>query len=155
MKQWVVALLAGLVFALGLGVSGMTNPEKILGFLDLAGPWDPSLAFVMIGAITVHAGATRWARRASRPLWSSRFLLATRTELDPPLVVGASLFGLGWGTVGYCPGPAIVDLAAPSSSLVTFVVAMVAGTFLYRRTRRFAEARLKASRSSPASVQPS
>jgi uncharacterized protein len=155
MREIIVALLAGIVFALGLGISGMTNPEKVLGFLDVAGRWDPSLAFVMIGAIAVHVGAARWAMRAPHPLWSSRFFPGTRRDLDLPLVVGAALFGLGWGTAGYCPGPAIVDLAAPSPSLITFVLAMVAGTLLSQRTRRFVAERSNPPRSSPAGAHPS
>lgn len=154
MRETVVALLAGVVFAVGLGISGMTNPEKILGFLDVAGRWDPSLAFVMLGAIAVHAGAARWALRARRPLGSPRFFFSTRQEIDLPLIAGAGLFGLGWGIAGYCPGPAIVDLAAPSPSLVTFVLAMLAGTVVYRRTRL--GARRSLSPGSPsAGAQPS
>jgi uncharacterized protein len=132
MKQLALAFVAGIVFALGLGVSGMTDPEKIIGFLDVAGRWDPSLALVMVGAIGVHAGVARWALRAPRPLWSNTFALPRRRDIDPSLVAGAALFGLGWGAAGYCPGPALVDLAAPSPSQVMFVAAMLAGTVLFR-----------------------
>jgi uncharacterized protein len=155
MRELIVALLAGIVFAIGLGISGMTDPEKVLGFLDVAGAWDPSLAFVMIGAIAVHAGAARWALRAPRPLWSSRFFPTARRDLDLRLVVGAALFGVGWGTAGYCPGPAIVDLAAPSPSLMTFVLAMIAGTLLSQRARLSAAERSNPSRASPAGAGPS
>jgi uncharacterized membrane protein YedE/YeeE len=132
MKQLALAFLAGIVFAVGLGVSGMTNPDKIIGFLDVAGRWDPSLAMVMVGAIGVHVGAAQWALRAPRPLWSNTFARSHRRDIDPLLVGGAALFGLGWGAAGYCPGPALVDLAVPSPSRITFVVAMIAGTFLHR-----------------------
>jgi uncharacterized membrane protein YedE/YeeE len=132
MKALLVAFASGVVFALGLGVSGMTNPEKVLGFLDVRGVWDPSLALVMVGAIGVHAGGALWARRASRPLWASAFAFSRRTAIDPALVGGAVLFGLGWGAAGYCPGPAVVDLAAPSPSRIAFVASMVAGILLHR-----------------------
>lgn len=137
MKSLALAFAAGVVFALGLGLSGMTNPDKVLAFLDVAGRWDPSLAFVMVGAIAVHAPAALWARRAERPLWAGAFLRSRRTAIDGALVAGAALFGLGWGAAGYCPGPAIVDLAAPSPSRVGFVLAMVAGILIHRLGSRF------------------
>jgi uncharacterized membrane protein YedE/YeeE len=132
MKQQLLAFAAGVVFAIGLGVSGMTNPEKVLGFLDVTGAWDPSLAFVMVGAIGVHAVGALWARRAARPLWADRFALSRRTAIDVPLVAGSIVFGLGWGAAGYCPGPAVVDLAVPTPSRVAFVLAMLSGTVAYR-----------------------
>ncbi len=135
MKQVALAFIAGLVFALGLGVSGMTNPEKVIGFLDVAGHWDPSLAFVMVGAIGVHVLAVQWAGRGAGPLWSDGFAFPPRGKIDGRFVAGAALFGVGWGVAGYCPGPAIVDLGSPSRSLVTFVVAMVAGTVVFRLWR--------------------
>jgi uncharacterized membrane protein YedE/YeeE len=132
MKRTVSAFLAGIVFAAGLGLSGMTNPEKVVGFLDVAGPWDPTHAFVMAGAIALHVGAAQWALRAQRPLWASAFRLPRSTTLDARLVVGAALFGVGWGIAGFCPGPALVDLVAPSPSVVTFVAAMLVGVVLVR-----------------------
>jgi uncharacterized protein len=138
-KQLVVAASAGAVFAIGLGLSGMTNPDRILGFLDFAGRWDPSLLFVMVGAIGVHLGPARWALRARRPLLADGFERPARSAVDRPLVVGALLFGIGWGAVGYCPGPALVDLVAPSRSLLVFVAAMLAGTVLFRYGRRLTE----------------
>jgi uncharacterized protein len=136
MKQLVIAFAAGIVFALGLGVSGMTDPSKILGFLDVAGHWDPTLAFVMAGAVGVHLGPARWALRAKRPLLAARFERPLQTRIDRALVAGSVLFGIGWGAAGYCPGPAIVDLIDPSPSLLVFVAAMIAGTGLLRYGRR-------------------
>jgi uncharacterized protein len=137
MKHIVVAFLAGVIFAVGLGVSGMTNPQRVIGFLDLTGRWDPSLAFVMLGAIGVHLAAALWALRASRPLWGGAFSFPRSTQIDRRLVTGAALFGVGWGITGYCPGPALVDLAAPSSNGVTFVIAMVAGAAAYHLRSAF------------------
>lgn len=138
MKKLVVAFTAGVIFALGLGVSGMTDPSKILGFLDVAGHWDPTLAFVMAGAIGVHLGPAQWALRARRPLLAADFDRPSRTRVDRSLVAGSVLFGIGWGAAGYCPGPALVDLVAPSSELLVFVAAMIAGAGLLRYGRRFA-----------------
>jgi uncharacterized membrane protein YedE/YeeE len=134
MKRLAVAFVAGVIFAVGLGISGMTDPARVLGFLDVAGHWDPSLAFVMAGAIGVHLGPAQWALRARRPLWSDAFVLPGRTAIDGRLVAGSILFGIGWGIAGYCPGPAIVNLVAPSRHLLAFVAAMVVGTGLYRAT---------------------
>jgi uncharacterized membrane protein YedE/YeeE len=136
MRRLSIAFVAGVVFAVGLGISGMTNPEKVVAFLDVAGKWDPSLAFVMAGAIAAHVGAAQWARRAQRPLWSEAFAPAGAAGIDAPLVIGSALFGLGWGISGFCPGPALVDLVAPSASVVTFVVAMIAGVAAFRATTR-------------------
>jgi uncharacterized membrane protein YedE/YeeE len=132
MKRLGVAFVAGFVFAIGLGVSGMTDPQKVLGFLDVAGHWDPTLGFVMFGALAVHVGPARWALRARRPLLAEEFALPTRTRIDSKLLAGSALFGIGWGMAGYCPGPALVDLVAPSPSLLVFVTAMVAGTVFQR-----------------------
>jgi uncharacterized membrane protein YedE/YeeE len=132
MKKLASAFVAGFVFAVGLGISGMTNPDKVIGFLDVAAHWDPSLAFVMAGAIAVHVGAAQWALRAQRPLWAGAFARSSSTTVDAQLVVGAALFGIGWGIAGFCPGPAVVDLVAPSPSVLTFVAAMIAGMFVFR-----------------------
>ena len=135
MRQTAVAFVAGVVFAVGLGLSGMTNPEKILGFLDVAGRWDPSLLLVMGGAVAVHFGFAQWALRARKPLLEEAFELPSRAQVDGSLVVGSVLFGVGWGAIGYCPGPAIVDLVSPSPSLAVFVVAMVSGIAAHRYGR--------------------
>ena len=130
-----VSFLAGLVFAIGLGVGGMTQPAKVLAFLDVTGRWDPSLALVMAGAIAVYAPVSYWALRRPAPLFASRFQVPTRRDLDASLIGGAVLFGLGWGLAGYCPGPALVSLAAGASGVVLFVAALLAGMGLERLRR--------------------
>jgi len=126
MRQ-LVAYLVGLVFALGLGIGGMTQPARVLGFLDVAGPWDPALAFVMAAAVAVYAVAARLAARLERPVYAAAFALPTRRDLDPPLVIGAALFGVGWGLAGLCPGPALTALASGAPAALVFVAAMLAG----------------------------
>jgi uncharacterized membrane protein YedE/YeeE len=126
------AFVAGLLFAAGLGVGGMTQPAKVFGFLDIAGNWDPSLAFVMLGAIAVHATAVRRILRRRAPLFAVRFTLPTRRDIDARLVVGAALFGAGWGLVGYCPGPAVTALGGSAPAAAVFVPAMVAGMWMFR-----------------------
>jgi uncharacterized membrane protein YedE/YeeE len=125
--------LAGLVFGVGLLVSGMTRPEKVLGFLDVFGRWDASLMFVMLGAIGVHALGYRWALRRSRPLYASAFALPRKRAIDARLLGGAALFGLGWGLGGYCPGPSVVALPGGGSGVALFVLAMLAGLFVTDR----------------------
>lgn len=123
------ALVAGLVFGAGLVVSGMTRPEKVLGFLDVFGRWDASLMFVMIGAIAVHVLAYRVIRGRSAPLFAAKFLVPTRRDLDVKLLIGAAIFGAGWGLGGYCPGPGIVSLPGGGAGAAVFVTAMLAGMF--------------------------
>lgn len=122
-----VSLLAGLVFGLGLLVSGMANPEKVLGFLDLAGPWDPSLALVMVGAIAVGVIAFRIAGSRKLTLLGVEFRIPNKTDIDKRLVIGSLLFGAGWGLAGFCPGPALVAMGAGEHKAVVFVVAMLVG----------------------------
>ena len=131
--SYAIALLRGLVFGIGLIVSGMTDPAKIKGFLDLFGAWDPSLALVMTGAIAV--GVLAFARAKRQPLsWSGAPIeLPTSTLIDRRLVIGGLLFGAGWGIAGYCPGPAIVAAASGSMAAVVFVIAMLAGMTLHDR----------------------
>ncbi len=129
-RETFFAALAGLVFALGLGLAGMTQPSKVIGFLDVAGDWDPSLAFVMGGAIAVHLTAYRLLRGRGRPLVASRFQLPTRTDIDLSLVLGAAIFGVGWGLGGYCPGPALVSAGALQKPALIFLAAMAAGMVL-------------------------
>jgi uncharacterized membrane protein YedE/YeeE len=131
----IAAFFAGLIFAIGLGAGGMTQPAKVLAFLDVAGNWDPSLAFVMAGAIAVYAPVARWALRRPAPLCTERFQVPARRDLDAALVGGAVLFGIGWGLAGYCPGPAVVSLASASSGTVLFVAAMLVGMTLERLRR--------------------
>jgi uncharacterized membrane protein YedE/YeeE len=131
-KQAAVAFAAGIVFAFGLGISGMTDPAKIIAFLDVTGAWDPSLAFVMAGAVGVHAVAAWIARRRARPILADRFDLPIARGIDARLVGGAALFGLGWGAAGYCPGPAIVVAVGLGAAPLAFFAAMVAGVALHR-----------------------
>jgi uncharacterized membrane protein YedE/YeeE len=121
------ALVAGLVFGLGLIAAGMTNPAKVLAFLDLAGAWDPSLALVMGGAIAVALVPFGWARRRGRTLLGQRIEWPTATGVDARLVLGSALFGIGWGLAGLCPGPAVVALAAGLPDVWIFFAAMLAG----------------------------
>jgi uncharacterized membrane protein YedE/YeeE len=134
----VSSLLAGLLFGLGLILSGMANPAKVLGFLDLAGRWDPSLAFVMAGAIAIGAVAFRVARTRTSTLLGAPIKLPTAQQIDRRLLVGGLLFGVGWGIAGFCPGPALVALGMGDIKAVVFVCAMLAGMgifqFFERRT---------------------
>ena len=132
MKALLTSFVSGIVFALGLGISGMTRPIKIIGFLDFFGNWDPSLAFVMIGAICVYFVAYRWSRKMASPVLVAKFSLQTRSDLDGRLILGAAIFGAGWGLGGFCPGPAITALASGAAPIAVFVAAMAAGMYLYR-----------------------
>ena len=127
MKAKVAAAASGVLFGVGLAISGMTRPEKVVGFLDLAGAWDASLAFVMLGAILVHFLAYRVARRRVSPLFDSRFHFPTRKDVDRKLVAGAAVFGIGWGLGGFCPGPGIVAAASGALPAIVFVAAMTVG----------------------------
>jgi hypothetical protein len=124
--------VAGVVFGAGLAVSGMTNPAKVQNFLDVFGRFDPTLAFVLGAALAVSAPAFALARRRERPWLGESFALPTRRDVDARLVGGAALFGVGWGLVGLCPGPALASLFRGASELVVFVAAMTAGVALYR-----------------------
>jgi uncharacterized membrane protein YedE/YeeE len=130
------SLLAGLVFGIGLIVSGMANPAKVLGFLDLAGGWDPSLGFVMAGAIAVGLAAFAAARRRTRSLLGAEMRLPTARHIDRRLVGGSLLFGVGWGIAGFCPGPAIVALCIGEAGAFVFVAAMLAGMVLFEWLER-------------------
>lgn len=131
MKRWFSAYTWGLVFGAGLLVAGMTRPERVLGFLDLGGDWDPSLALVMAGGIGVHALAYRWMPRLGRPLWADVFAVPTRRDVDGRLLLGAALFGAGWGLAGYCPGPGLVAAAGGQGSALAFAAAMFAGMWAF------------------------
>lgn len=126
MRQYAIAFLSGLVFAAGLGLAGMTQPAKVLGFLDIGGAWDPSLAFVMVGAIAVHAVAWRVAARRG-------VVIETPSGVDVRLVGGAALFGIGWGLSGWCPGPSVVALGSGLDSAWAFALAMFWGHALVAR----------------------
>lgn len=122
---------AGLIFGLGLIISGMTNPAKVIGFLDLAGDWDPSLAFVMLGAIAVAFFAFRRATARANTLFNEPIKLPATTHISKELVIGSMLFGAGWALAGFCPGPAIVALGAGYQQALIFVSAMLAGMMVH------------------------
>ena len=125
-----IALIAGLVFGLGLSLGGMTQPAVVLGFLDLFGTWDPRLVFVMGGAVLTTAIGYRLVFRRDRPLFESDFQLPMAKRFDARLIVGSALFGTGWGIAGYCPGPALASLGGGAPSLLVLVATMVAGWWL-------------------------
>lgn len=123
----VIGFITGLTFGLGLALSGMTSPDRVLGFLDIAGAWDPSLAFVMGGAVLTALPLFALARRRAKPLAGAAFDQPPTTLIDRRLIGGAVLFGIGWGLAGICPGPALVDLAIAPAQTLAFVSAMIAG----------------------------
>ncbi len=125
--------LCGLLFGLGLLISGMTQPAKVLNFLDFAGTWDPSLAVVMAAALAVSGLGYRYAKQRGRPMLAAQSFWPTRTDVDAPLVLGAMLFGAGWGLAGLCPGPALVNLVTLSPKVFVFVAAMVVGIIAHDR----------------------
>jgi uncharacterized membrane protein YedE/YeeE len=133
-----VAALCGIVFGAGLAISGMTNPAKVLAFLDIAGHWDPTLAFVMGGALLVSVGGYQIARRRERSWLGDAFAIPARRDVDAPLLGGAMLFGVGWGLVGLCPGPALANLFRGSPEVAIFVGTMVLGVVGYRLATRSA-----------------
>jgi uncharacterized protein len=126
-SRLVVAVIAGLLFGVGLGVAGMTDPAKVLAFLDVTGRWDPTLAFVMGGAIAVHAPVVIWLRRRGRPWLGHRLHLPAQGAIDRRLLGGAALFGVGWGLAGYCPGPAVVAAAALRPGGLVVLAGMLVG----------------------------
>jgi len=132
-KSSLAAFAAGLLFAVGLAISGMTQPTKVVGFLDVTGNWDPSLAMVMAGALAVYVVAFPLIRKRSAPLLSAAFDIPTRRDFTVPLVGGAVLFGLGWGVAGFCPGPAVAALGAGMSESYLFVGTMLAGMWIAGR----------------------
>lgn len=133
MKARLAALASGIVFALGLGLSGMTQPAKILGFLDVMGHWDPSLMFVMGGAVLFGLIAFPLILRRPHPLFDGSFHLPTRKTIDARLVVGSAVFGLGWGLSGYCPGPAVVSIVTGAPGALVFVASMLVGMAAFAR----------------------
>jgi uncharacterized membrane protein YedE/YeeE len=126
------ALASGLGFGAGLALSGMTDPQRVLGFLDVFGAFDPSLLFVLGGAVATTLVSFHFVLRQPRPLFDDRFRLSTLTAIDRPLLVGAALFGVGWGLAGYCPGPALAGLGVSSREALWFVPSMLAGMALHR-----------------------
>lgn len=138
MKTALAAFTAGLLFAIGLALGGMTSPDKIVAFLDITGEWDPTLAFVMLGALATYAPLyhlitrRRAAPFLTKPLLTPRFEIPTRRDITPPLIIGAALFGAGWALSGFCPGPAIASAATLQPTVWTFLGGMIAGMLLYR-----------------------
>lgn len=131
MIGYVAVFVAGLLFALGLGISGMTLPQKVLAFLDFAGDWDPSLAMVMVGSAGVYFLLHRWVLKLSSPIFDTSFHIPGRQDIDQSLVTGAALFGIGWGLVGFCPGPATTALVSGNAKSLIFFVSMAAGMYAY------------------------
>ncbi|HEX7385880.1 MAG TPA: DUF6691 family protein [Castellaniella sp.] len=132
----IAAFVAGLVFGIGLWISGMVLPTKVLGFLDLAGAWDPSLGLVMVGAILAGVVAFAIARRRTRSLLGFQMNLPTKHDIDRRLVAGSLIFGVGWGIAGLCPGPALVDLGTGELKAFVFVLALLAGMGIYELIER-------------------
>lgn len=133
MKNSLVSFIVGILFATGLGISGMTNPGKVLAFLNVFGQWDPSLLFVMVGAIAVHFVTYRFIKKQTSPFLDKKFYLPERKDIDKKLVVGATLFGVGWGLAGFCPGPAITSVASGNLNVLVFVLSMLIGMILFKR----------------------
>lgn len=125
-------LVSGTLLGSGLALSGMTDPERVQGFLDIFGRWDPTLAFVMVGAVMVMVVAWRIQRRMAKPVLAQKFSLPDRRDLDGNLIAGSALFGIGWGIAGLCPGPAIASLALTPTAVLPFVLAMIAGMAAFR-----------------------
>jgi uncharacterized membrane protein YedE/YeeE len=134
MMRELTALIAGIVFGVGLVISQMVNPQKVLGFLDLFGQWDPSLAFVMGGALVVTTIGYRLVMRSEQPVFTEKFHLPTNSRVDAKLAVGSVLFGIGWGLVGLCPGPALAALSIGGIPLLVFLGSMCAGALVYQLT---------------------
>lgn len=126
-------LLAGVLFAFGLVISGMTQPQKVIGFLDLGNGWDPSLAFVMVGAIAIHAVAYFVKRRLNKPLMAELYQVPTSTVITKELIIGAVLFGVGWALAGFCPGPALTSVVTGNGMVLVFVACMFVGMFGYTK----------------------
>lgn len=133
MKNAIVAFFVGFVFAIGLGISGMTQPQKVVGFLDVFGDWDPSLIFVMGGAVGVHILTYRLIMKRKTPLLATKWSVPTKTEITPALIAGSVIFGVGWGLAGYCPGPVVTSLASFEPKPFVFVVAMLVGMMLFKQ----------------------
>lgn len=132
-----VAFGSGLLFAVGLAVGGMTQPKKIVDFLDFFGSWDPSLAFVMGGALLVNALAYLWTRQRSEPFAAGEFYIPQRSDLDWKLIGGAAFFGVGWGFGGYCPGPGVVAAASAKAPALGFIGGLIGGVALYQVLNRY------------------
>jgi uncharacterized protein len=133
MMQIAVAFAVGVIFALGLAVSEMINPARVIGFLDVTGRWDPTLLLVMAAALAITVPTFPLILRRSKPLLAARFTLPLKSPVDTPLILGAAIFGVGWGLAGFCPGPALAALASGSPGVILFVIAMLVGQWLASR----------------------
>ena len=134
--QTASALTSGLVFGFGLSLSGMLNPARVQGFLDIFGAWDPSLAFVLGGAVVIAFVGVRIMYRMDRPVLDESFHVPKNKKIDPPLLIGSALFGVGWGFGGFCPGPAVASLSVGLGESFVFVIAMIVGMTLHDRVWR-------------------
>jgi len=130
MSKNLLSLICGIIFGIGLVISGMTNPAKVIGFLNITGNWDPSLVFVMFGAIAITSPSIYLLNNRNKPLFSSSFQVPARKTIDQKLVIGSSLFGIGWGMVGLCPGPAISSIAFFQPLSILFILSMISGIYL-------------------------
>lgn len=126
-----IAIIAGLLFGVGMGLSQMMDPARAIGFMDITGVWDPTLLFVLPGALLVAAIAFRFILRRPRPVLDAKFYVPSRRDIDRPLIMGAAIFGIGWGISGYCPGPAVSGLTLGTVNPYIFLVSLVAGSFTY------------------------
>lgn len=134
--QLLTSFIVGLLFSCGLAMSGMTQPEKVINFLDLKN-WDPSLLFVMIGAICTHAPAYFFIKKKKSPLLESKWHIPTRNDITTRLIIGSALFGIGWGLAGFCPGPAVMSLASTDVRSVYFFIAMIIGMLSHRLVEKY------------------
>ncbi|MBE9224367.1 YeeE/YedE family protein [Phormidium sp. LEGE 05292] len=132
MKEQLTILLSGLLFGLGLGLSQMIDRDRVLGFLDVTGVWDPTLLFVLGGAVTVTVIAFRFILSRSQPILANDFHLPTKKDIDKPLIIGAIIFGIGWGIAGYCPGPGITALVLGIWNPILFMIAFIVGSLAYK-----------------------
>ena len=140
-KQAVVAFIVGGVFAIGLALTGMTQPQKIIGFLD-PWNWDPTLLYVMLGAISIHLLSYPFVRRRASPLLDTKWHVPTRNDVTARLAIGAAIFGIGWGLAGFCPGPGLVSLASGDVRAILFVCSMIAGILVFRKVEPYLKMRV-------------
>ena len=136
MKLRLATFFAGLLFGLGLTVSQMVNPEKVIAFLDIFGDWDPSLAFVMGGALVVTLIGYRFVLKSAKPLFEAKFRLPEKRDIDKRLIIGSGLFGVGWGLSGLCPGPALANFSFGGNNAIIFTISMVATIAVFRILKR-------------------
>jgi len=141
MTRLITALIIGAIFGIGLAIAGMLNPAKVVGFLDVFGDWDPSLALVMGGGVLVNAIGLRFVLKREAPIQSAEFLLPTASSIDKPLVAGSVIFGIGWGISGLCPGPVVASLLLNSNAMLPFFGMLIAGLLLGRIVMRRVAAR--------------